>query len=122
MPRQVGYHGVTGCLELSLGTVKVIVASEFGPVVLGSRVMDGPNILGWHREAKVDTSLGTWHPRGGHRLWIAPENDPVSYAPDNDPVEVVESSDLSITIRGNKDAAGNTKEMTIRLAESGSEV
>ena len=119
---KVVYQGVMGCLELSNGTVKVIVASQFGPRILGYSLVDGPNILGWHPEAKVDTSLGTWYPRGGHRLWIAPENNPISYAPDNDPVEVVESSDLSLAIRGNKDAAGNTKQMTITLAETGSEV
>ncbi|MBV9240465.1 MAG: hypothetical protein JO314_00525 [Acidobacteria bacterium] len=110
------------CFELSNGTVKVTLASEFGPRILGYSFLDGPNVLGWHPEAKVETSLGTWYPRGGHRLWIAPENNPVSYAPDNDPIEIVESSDLSLTLRGRPDAAGNTKQMTIRLAESGSEV
>lgn len=118
----VEYQGVAGCLELSNGTVKVIVASAFGPRILSYALSDGPNILGWHPDAKVDTTLGTWYPRGGHRLWIAPESNPASYAPDNDPVEVVESSELSLTIRGRKDAARNTKQMTITLAESGSEV
>src|SRR5690348_8815189 len=122
MVNKVDYQGVPGCFELSNGTVEVIVASEFGPRILSYGFVDGPNILGWHPEAKVDTDLGTWYPRGGHRLWIAPENNPVSYAPDNDPVEVVETSDLSLTVRGRKDAAGNTKQMTIALAESGSEV
>jgi len=119
---KVEYQGVAGCFELSNGTVKIIVASEFGPRILSYSLGDGPNVLGWHPEAKVETSLGTWYPRGGHRLWIAPENNPVSYAPDNDPVEVVESSDLALTVRGGVDAAGNTKQMTINLAESGSEV
>ena len=122
MLNKVVYQGVTDCFELSKGTVKVVIASEFGPRILGYSFLDGPNILGWHPEAKVDTSLGTWYPRGGHRLWIAPENNPVSYAPDNDPVEVVESSDLSLTLRGREDAAGNTKQMTITLADSGTEV
>ena len=119
---KVEYQGVAGCFELSNGTVKIIVASEFGPRILSYSLGDRPNVLGWHPEAKVETSLGTWYPRGGHRLWIAPENNPVSYAPDNDPVEVVESSDLALTVRGGVDAAGNTKQMTITLADSGSEV
>jgi hypothetical protein len=119
---KVEYQGVADCLELSNGTVRVVVASDFGPRILSYSLAGGDNILGWHPDAKVDTSFGTWYPRGGHRLWIAPENNPVSYAPDNDPVEVIESSQLSLTVRGRKDAAGNIKQMTITLAESGSEV
>jgi hypothetical protein len=119
---KVEYQWVADCFELSNGIAKVIVASSFGPRILSYSLGDGPNVLGWHPEAKVDTSLGTWYPRGGHRLWIAPENNPVSYAPDNGPVEVVESSDLSLTIRGREDPAGNIKQMTITLAESGSEI
>ncbi len=119
---KVEFQGVADCFELSNGTAKVIVASGFGPRVLSYSFVDGPNVLGWHPEAKVDTELGTWYPRGGHRLWIAPENNPVSYAPDNDTVEVVNSSDLSLTVRGSRDAAGNTKQMRITLGESGSEL
>lgn len=119
---KVEYQGVADCFKLSNGTVKVIVASQFGPRILSYSLADGDNILGWHPEAKVDTSVGIWYPHGGHRLWIAPENNPVSYAPDNDPVKVVESSDLSLTVRGRKDATENTKQMMITLAETGSEV
>jgi len=122
MLSKVEFQGVADCFELSNGTAKVVVASDFGPRIIGYSLVDGANVLGWHPEAKVDTSLGTWYPRGGHRLWIAPENNPVSYAPDNDPIEVVHSSELSLTIRGREDAAGNTKEMTITLAKTGSEV
>ncbi|HEY2848158.1 MAG TPA: hypothetical protein VGI80_10100 [Pyrinomonadaceae bacterium] len=122
MLNNVEYQGVADCFELSNDTVKVVVASEFGPRILGYSLVGGPNILGWHPDAKVDTTLGTWYPRGGHRLWIAPEDNPISYAPDNDPVEVVNSSDLSLTVRGGVDAAGNTKLMTITLAESDSKV
>lgn len=122
MLNKVDFQGVADCFELSNDTVRVVVASSFGPRIIGYSLADGPNVLGWHPEAKVDTSLGTWHPHGGHRLWIAPEDNPVSYAPDDRSVEVIESTDHSLTVRGMQDAAGITKQMTITLAESGSEV
>jgi hypothetical protein len=113
----VSYNGVSDCLRLSNGIVEAVVATSFGPRILAFAFDGGENVLGWHPEAKVETPLGTWKPYGGHRLWLAPENMPISYAPDNEPVEVLESSDLLIRLRGAADAAGNQKEMILILGE-----
>jgi len=122
MPKGVEYQGLAGCFELSNGTVTVVVASEFGPRILSYGFDGGGNVLGWHPEARVETELGIWRPYGGHRLWLAPENMPLSYAPDNDPVEVVEEGDLAIRLRCAVDAAGVQKEMLVTLAATGTEV
>ena len=119
MIENVTYNGVPACLRISNGTVEVVVATAFGPRILAFAFDGGENVLGWHPDARVETPLGTWYPYGGHRLWLAPENMPLSYAPDNEPVEVVENGDLSIRLKGDVDAAGNGKEMTLTLAGSG---
>jgi hypothetical protein len=111
----VTYNDVPDCIRLSNGTVEAILATRFGPRILGYAFDGGENVLGWHPEAKVDTELGTWKPYGGHRLWIAPENMPKSYAPDDEPVDVSEEDDLSLHLKARVDAAGVQKEMTVRL-------
>ncbi|HEX9961633.1 MAG TPA: hypothetical protein VGB00_11905, partial [Pyrinomonadaceae bacterium] len=82
----------------------------------------GENILGWHAEAKVQTALGEWRPYGGHRLWIAPENMPLSYAPDNSPIEYFIENDFSARLVQPFEAATETqKEIVVTLGEKGSE-
>ena len=116
------YAGIPGCIEISNDAASVIVASAFGPRILSYGLAGGENILGWHPQAAVDTKLGKWRPYGGHRLWLAPENMPRSYAPDNDPVEVTAVGDLSLRVTGKTDAAGVQKEMIVTIAGSGTAV
>jgi hypothetical protein len=109
------YQGEKDCLSISSAEADVIVSTGFGPRILSYALDGGENVLGWHPEAAVNTPLGTWRPYGGHRLWVAPENMPVSYAPDNDPIEVDELSEYSVRLRPKTDAAGFRKEITVTL-------
>ncbi|MGE3467776.1 MAG: hypothetical protein AB7J13_12670, partial [Pyrinomonadaceae bacterium] len=122
MIRDCSYEGLAGCVEISNGAVSVIAASDFGPRMLSYSLAGGENILGWHPAAEVETDLGRWRPYGGHRLWLAPENMPLSYAPDSEPVEVTTEGDRAVRLTGKTDAAGLRKEMLITLGESGSDV
>ncbi|HZH33759.1 MAG TPA: hypothetical protein VEX64_02905 [Pyrinomonadaceae bacterium] len=85
--QQTNYLDLPNCLRLSNGEIEVVVATDIGPRILFYGFAGGENILGEHPHAAVSTPLGEWKPYGGHRLWIAPENMPNSYAPDNSPVE-----------------------------------
>ena len=98
MIKKIEYLGYPDCLELGNGTVNLIVSTDFGPRILFYGFDGGENILGWHGEAAVNTELGTWKPYGGHRLWLAPENMPLSYSPDNDPVGFIEDGDFSLRL------------------------
>ena len=109
------YQGFSGCLEIASADARVIVSTDFGPRILLYALDDGENILGWHPEAAVNTELGLWKPYGGHRLWVAPENMPISYAPDNDPLEYSELDANSVLFRPKVDAAGFRKQMSVSL-------
>ncbi len=63
----------------------------------------------------TDTVLGRWRPVGGHRLWVAPESMPGSYAPDDAPVQVVRRDTLSLVLHGGVDAAGMEKSIALDL-------
>ena len=109
-------------IEITNGTASLVVAKDFGPRILSYSIGDGPNILGLHPEAAVTTDMGEWKPYGGHRLWMAPENMPLSYAPDGVPVRIEEHGEFSLSITGNIDAAKVEKRITISMDGSGSGV
>jgi hypothetical protein len=121
MINETSFENFNG-IEISNGTARIVVAREFGPRILAYSIGDGPNILGWHPHAAVTTDLGEWKPYGGHRLWMAPENMPLSYAPDGVPVRVERNGELSLSITGDIDAARVEKRMTITMDSSGSGV
>jgi len=84
---KVSSLGLPNCYRLSNETVEVVVATDVGPRVLAYGFRGGENVFGEVPEALVTTAFGDFKPRGGHRLWTAPEVNPRSYAPDNSPVE-----------------------------------
>ncbi len=84
---KISYINLPNCLRLTNGEIEIIAATDVGPRILHYAFSGGENVLGLHLDAKVETALGEFKPYGGHRLWIAPENMPISYAPDNSPCE-----------------------------------
>ena len=123
MIKKIEYLGFPNCIEIGNGTVNLVVSTDFGPRILFYGFDGGENILGWHGEAAVNTELGTWKPYGGHRLWLAPENMPLSYSPDNDPVGFIEDGEFSIRLIPPEDIhAKIQKELTVTLDDGGSSV
>lgn len=116
MIKIVEYRGVTGCIEISNGSASVVISTAFGPRILSYALTGGENVFGWHPEAAVKTDLGEWKPYGGHRLWLAPENMPLSYSPDNGPAPYVENGELSVTLLQEPDLGANIqKQITVSL-------
>ncbi|HLM00024.1 MAG TPA: hypothetical protein VK400_03150 [Pyrinomonadaceae bacterium] len=121
MIEKTEYHGAD-CLKLSNGEAELIVSTAYGPRILFYGFTGGENILGWHGDAKVETALGEWRPYGGHRLWIAPENMPLSYAPDNSAVEYFIENDYSARfVQPPENQTKTQKEIVVTLGEKGSE-
>jgi hypothetical protein len=123
MFQQIEYLNFPNCFEISNGATRLVISTGFGPRILFYGFAGGENILGFHPEAKVQTELGEWRPYGGHRLWIAPENKPLSYAPDNSSCEYFIENDYSIRVFQPLENASKTqKEIIVSLSETGSEV
>ncbi|HEY2867045.1 MAG TPA: hypothetical protein VGJ02_08135 [Pyrinomonadaceae bacterium] len=122
MIEEIEHREFKRCLKISNGDAEVIVSLDFGPRILSYALDGGENILGWHPEAAVQTDLGAWHPYGGHRLWVAPENMPRSYAPDNDKIDYLVETERCALFSQPVDAAGFEKQFRVTLAEKGSGV
>ena len=76
--------------KLTNGEIEVVVSTDFGPRVLELRRVGGENVFGLLPDAPPKpTPFGdAWHIRGGHRLWLAPEDPVTTYYPDNAPLAV----------------------------------
>lgn len=79
------FAGFDGCIVFRLNDLKLIVTTEVGPRILYFGTESGPNMLLVRKEHE-GLKDGEYHSFGGHRLWIAPEKKPNTYAPDSFPV------------------------------------
>ena len=121
----VSYMGLDGCVKLSNGEVDVIATTAVGPRILfygPSSSSGGANIFAHHPDASMKTALGTWKPYGGHRLWVAPEVFPATYAPDNDPIQHTAEGELGLVLKQPVDGAGIEKQIRVTLSSSGTGV
>jgi hypothetical protein len=84
---RVEYRGWKNNLRLSNGAVELIVTLDVGPRILSYRFKGGKNVFKEYREQLGKSGEKEWQIRGGHRLWVAPEDRTRTYAPDNGPVE-----------------------------------
>jgi hypothetical protein len=117
---KISYLGLPNCYRLSNETVEVVLTSDVGPRILRYGFVGAENMLGVVPEATVATELGNFKPWGGHRLWVAPEAKPRSYAPDNAPVAVEVLDERTIRLTAPVEAAtGIEKEMHVALDAEG---
>jgi hypothetical protein len=106
---------------LSNDTVEVIVTSEVGPRIVRYNFRGAENVLGEVPGAIITTELGDFKLLGGHRLWVAPEAKPRSYAPDNSPLTVASAGEREIRLTAPVEAAtGIQKELSLALDAEGS--
>lgn len=83
----VAYGGWERCARWETESIEVVVTAEVGPRVIHLARRGGPNEFAEAAEDMGTTGGEKWKPYGGHRLWIAPEDEVTTYQPDNDPVE-----------------------------------
>ncbi len=117
---RIAYRGWPNCYQLTNGEVDLVVTSDVGPRVMRYGFVDGKNLFYECTAQLGNTGEPWWMIRGGHRLWVAPETVPETYALDNVPVEASVLSDNTISLLGGVEAETKLrKEMTITLEEDG---
>ncbi len=83
----VEYKGWTRNLRLANPKLELVATLDVGPRVIHLAVPGGPNLFKNYPEQMGRTGEAEWQIRGGHRLWMAPEDETATYCPDNAPVE-----------------------------------
>ncbi|MBI2441130.1 MAG: hypothetical protein HYV35_07155 [Lentisphaerae bacterium] len=84
----VPYRGWKNNIRLANGQVELIVTQEVGPRIIRFGFIGQENILGEFSEQLGGCGEKEWLIRGGHRLWLAPEEKPKTYELDNLPVAI----------------------------------
>jgi hypothetical protein len=108
------FHGLpVGILEND--SLRLEYLATAGPRIIRFSIKNRPNLLAELPEAALETSLGTYHFRGGHRLWCAPESLPGTYTPDNEGLKV-DQFQSGVRLTGQTEpATGMVKIIEIRL-------
>lgn|ERR1035437_729013 len=86
MIERVSYGGWPNCFRIFNDDVELIVTTDVGPRVIRYGFIGGQNLFKEFADQMGRSGEATWQPRGGHRIWMAPEIVPDTYAPDNVPV------------------------------------
>lgn len=122
MIERVSWGGWPNCWRISNAEIELILTADTGPRVIRYGFVGGENIF-----LELPDQLGTageaeFVPRGGHRLWSAPEQFPRTYYPDNEPVEItVQGASITATAPAER-TTGLRKQLILRPASAGSAV
>jgi hypothetical protein len=122
---EVPYGGWRRNLRLANGDAELVITLDVGPRVIRYGAPGAPNLLAEAADQLGKAGEPGWMPRGGHRLWTAPEDEHRTYAPDNGPVAYMTLPDRPGEVRVTQppdQPYGVQKEIDFALAPSGSGV
>lgn len=117
--QHVAYAGWPNCYRMTNGEVELVATTDVGPRIIRFGFTGGQNLF-----AQFSHQLGTseeswWVMRGGHRLWVAPEVVPDTYALDNASVIAkIEADSLTFT-QPVEPETGLQKEISLEFTEEG---
>ena len=100
--------------RLANAEIELGITTSVGPRVIRLARPGGRNVFVELPNAVLECpGGGTFHLRGGHRLWVAPEVPPTTYLPDDEPVILQTGTD---TISATTPAGDSEVERTIRVS------
>jgi hypothetical protein len=84
-PEIISYHGWQNTLRLANEDMELFVTTDVGPRIILYKTPQGENVLKTFEDQLGSSGELEWRSRGGHRLWLAPEDQTLSYHLDNGP-------------------------------------
>jgi len=84
----VSYRGWKHNVRLANREVELIITRDVGPRIVRFGFIGAQNVFGELPEQMGGSGEKEWMIRGGHRLWLAPEEKPKSYELDNTPIAI----------------------------------
>lgn len=119
----IEYKGWKNCLQLSNGTVDLVLTLDVGPRVIRYGFTGGPNVFKEFAGQIGKSGEKEWMIRGGHRLWHAPEDAKRTYDLDNSPIKYEKLGESGVRlIQPVEPLTGIQKEIEIALATEGTGV
>jgi hypothetical protein len=119
---KTNYKGWPNSYRVSNGTVEIVITGDIGPRIMFFGSPGGRNLLKEFPEGLGKSGEKEWQPRGGHRIWMAPEDRVLTYAPDNAPVQVAVKAGVVEATQPVEPLTGLEKRIVVRMAAEGSRV
>jgi hypothetical protein len=119
---KIDYRGWANSWRVTNGEVELVVTGDVGPRVMRYGFAGGQNFFKEFAGQMGKTGEDAWQPRGGHRVWIAPEDIVKSYAPDNAAVAIQMQGDAMVCTGAVEALTGMEKKITVRMAAAGTAV
>lgn len=119
MIEKVSYGGWPNCYRIFNDDVELIVTTDVGPRVIRYGFIGGQNLFKEFADQLGYSCEPDWRPRGGHRIWIAPELVPDTYAADNGPVHAAMLPDGIELTQPIEAETALEKAIVVRLAAGG---
>ncbi len=111
------YRGWERSVALFNDKIELIITLDVGPRVISARTTAGVNVFKNYDDQMGGSGEDEWLIRGGHRLWVAPEDNRLTYEPDNIGVEHEVLSDYSVRfISAHRPPVNIRRELRITLA------
>jgi len=110
----VEFQGFKRNVRLAGPRAELIATLDVGPRILHLALPGRPNVFKVYPDQMGRSGEAAWQIRGGHRLWVAPENTETTQIPDNGPVELEELPRGGVRLRSAPETAtGIQKEIDI---------
>lgn len=112
---RVPYGGWQNCVRLANDEIELIATTDVGPRIIRFGFIGDVNEFVEFPDQMGKTGGSEYRGYGGHRLWLAPESNELSYHPDNQPVEWTREGDELLLKAPVESTTRIQKEMCIRL-------
>lgn len=89
------FHGWDKTIRLWNDAVELMVTTDVGPRIVSYKTQNGQNVFKLFEDQLGTNNEDTWCIRGGHRFWLAPEDEAMSYHLDNSAVSWTQASPAS---------------------------
>ena len=119
---KIDYQGWANSWQVTNGEVELVVTGDVGPRVMRYGFAGGQNFFKEFAGQMGKAGEAAWQPRGGHRVWIAPEDIVKSYAPDNAAVEIGVQGNTIVCTGPVEALTGIEKKITVKMSPTGSAV
>lgn len=119
---KIAYGGWPNCYRITNGEIELVLTSDVGPRIIRCGFMGGQNFFREFEDQLGKSGEASWQIRGGHRLWIGPEDARFTYGLDNGPVVVEVAGVVVRATQPVEPETGLEKQMEIAMSAAGTEV
>ena len=119
---RIEFKGWPNCYRVFNDEVELVLTTDIGPRILRYGFLGGQNVFWIQEETAGQSGEPQWVLRGGHRIWVGPEDVRYTYPPDNGPVAVELVRSTLIATQPVEKETGIEKRIAVSLAPSGTAV